>query len=92
MRQACRDGVRSVLTKNRCRVRDLRRVPPPQTDRELLSLFLKVIADVQLRIVADAIVHASEPLPGILIESNIFNPVVVARRGRGIGVRLRQNV
>src|SRR6266550_2924982 len=46
MRQARRNRVGFVLSQNRCGVRHLGGISPPQSNRELLRLFLQVVANV----------------------------------------------
>src|SRR5438034_7438223 len=72
MRQACRNGIRPVLSKNRRGVRHLLGVPPPQANRKLLRLFLQVVANVQLGVVADAVVDSRKPLPRVLVECDFL--------------------
>ena len=69
-----------VLAFHRRRIRDLIGLPPPQTHRELLRLALQVIADEELGVVADAVIHAGHPLRVVLVED--FGLRVVEAAGR----------
>ena len=55
-----------------------------------MRLLLQVVANIELRVVADAVVDPRQPLPGILVECDLFD-VVVTTGGIRIGVRKRQN-
>ena len=57
---------------DRRRIRHLVRVAPPEAHRERLPLRLEVVAEEQLRVVADAHVHAAEGLVVVLVDSGTF--------------------
>ena len=69
----------------------MRGVSPPQANRELLRLFLQVVANVQLCVIADAVVDSRQPLPGVLVEGNFFDVVVAIVQVR-VGVWQGENI
>ena len=91
------DTVGLVLAQNCSRIRNLVRLPPPQSYRELLSFLLQIVADEELRVIADAVVQAAHPLDIVLIEDRFRHVVVSAglggiRVGGGIQIHQRLHV
>ena len=86
-----RPGIRLVPPLDRSRIWHLVAVAPPQADWELLQLALIVIANKDLRVVADAPVPADHPLPVVLAEDFGLS-VVIAARGVRICVWTRKQL
>jgi hypothetical protein len=81
--------VRAVVGDDWCRIRHLVGVAPPQAHRERLHFSLEVVPEEQLRVVADAHVHAAQRLVVVLAERNVLD-VVVAIGLRRVDVGQRQ--
>ena len=83
--------IRAIPAYDRRRIWHLPAVAPPQSHREQLRFPLQVIPDEQLRVVADAVIHARHPLRVVLIERfrlYVIEPAVGVR----VGVRLREQL